>query len=1137
MKRKFAGFVWMTLLLVLALHSTSFAAKKTDAIPGDVIVVFKSSSEQNSKTTTTSKFDMKSEEMRVNQVASQSGARVSKIYTGLSQAAGRSFALLHSDTKSESELLEELRANPQVLGVSLNYKTYADVVPNDDKYSQLWGMAAASAEKVWDEGLTGADDVYVAVLDTGVDYTHEDLAANFETQGYSRNFSDSSISGDIKGHGSHVAGTIAAVGNNGKGVAGVNWKAKIISLKVLDDTGSGEFSWVVDALNYLCTFVDENPNLNLAAINLSLGGWIKVSPEDMISQNNSLWLAFKTFSDKNRAVICVSAGNDNHEVGKVGTGNYAGYYKYPASLRNISNMIVVAASDNNSTYSKASYSNYSTTYVDVSAPGSDVYSSIPGSSYGTKSGTSMSTPHVTGVAALLKSIIPTATPSQVKAAIKNGANTNYATSFTASGFLDAKKALQKLATATGKNLAPRILTTSLPGGTTSDSYDVTLTAQGASTIKWSKKSGTLPAGLKLTSAGRLYGKPTKVKSYNFTLLAKNSKGSTTKDFTVKVVPYTTSMNSVFTDGTLLKYYYDYVTVSGGVEPYTWKKVSGTLPKGLSVSYDGAYAYLTGTPSKVGTYEFTLRATDSNKVVVDKTFTVKVIPYTISINWSFSSATLGRYYSSNVYASNGVEPYTWKKVSGDIPVGLSLSYSGSTAYLTGTPAVPGTYNFTLRVTDTNKVTADKDFSVRVAQPSLYLYSTYKNGAPNSYYNDYVYVSGGTGPYTWKKVKGTLPTGLSLNPNGTYLYLNGTPSEEGTYTFTIRVTETATKAMADKAFTIKIAKPIITGTLSDGKLNVPYYGYLYADGGSSPFTWKVVKGKLPTGINLTYSSSSATLSGTPTKAGTFTFTVRATDANGVDTEDKEYTIEITKPEISWTFKNGTLKEDYADFVTVSGGTSPYTWEVTTGTVPTGTKLTFADNVAALWGKPTKTGTFTFKLKVTDYYGAAATQKFTVKITKASSSSNKSSNKNSSTSTGTTGNGNFSKGSPAKSTLPRTQVTVPEGPYDLSGNGETTVSVRAELRVVEEDVLESYEDKDSDMVKVQAGKPLRFVVGEWSKPVSGVMVHVDDKAAGSVKVSEKGNFTLPADVVQGDFKVGVKAKADDEVLESEELYIVAE
>ncbi len=1027
MRRKFIGLV----VFILTLAFSFTASAKDDVIPGDVIVLMKAPS-----VSTNSTFGIMAEKARVSQVAVKSGAKVKKNYTALSKAAGKSFALLHSDTQSAEKLLKELKKNPDVLGVSLNYVVHAFDQPDDEYYSKLWGPHAISADKLWDEGFTGTASTYVAVLDTGISYTHSDLAANFDTKGYSRNFSTASDYSDVKGHGSHVAGTIAAVGNNGIGVAGVNWKAKVFALKVLGDDGKGQWAWTTEALNYLCELVDANPNLNLASINLSLGGWISKTPDEMISGNDPMWAAFKAFSDKNRAVICVSAGNESQEVGKVGTGEYAGKYVYPASFKNISNMIVVAAADNNSSYSKAYYSNYSKTYVDVSAPGSGIYSTIPGNSYGSKSGTSMAAPHVTGAAALLKSIIPSETASQIKAAIKSGANTKIAKDYTASGFLDVKKALQTLQS-TSKT-KPKILTSSLPEGIVSEDYGVMLSAQGATPMTWTKKSGTLPKGLTLTKAGWLGGTPTKAGSYTFTLQAKNSKGTDTKKFTVNVKLYDMSITSSFKDATNGSTYYDYVEVSGGYANYTWKKVSGTVPNGLSLSYSGNRAKLSGTPTKPGTYTFKLRATDKNKVTAEKEFTVQISQYVITINYSFYNATMGREYSDWTSASNGVMPYTWKKVSGDLPPGLTLSYSNSDnkVRLTGTPKVPGTYNFKLRVTDKNKVTAEKTFSITVAMPSLSISRSFKNGALKAVYSDYVSVSGGTTPYTVKKVSGTLPTGLKLSVSGSSVYLKGTP----------------------------------------------------------------------------------------TKAGAFTFTLRVTDANKV-TADRAFTVNIIAPEMLWTFSNGTLKTAYGDYVTISGGTAPYTWSKTSGTIPTGLKLKYSGAVAMLYGTPTATGTFKFTLKVTDANKAAVSKTFTVKITKASSSSSKSSG----TDTGTKG-GTSSGVVDEKKSSSGSKSVVQNAP---SGGGKSVNNLRALLTVAEDDIVESYEGKDSDLVKVRAGKPLNFTVSGWSKDVTGVTVYVDEKALKNIKVTKKGTFTLPAEIVRGDFKVSVKAGE----LESEELFIIAD
>ena len=297
-------------------------------------------------------------------------------------------------------------------------------------------MDAINAPYAWNIS-TGADDVYVAVVDTGVDGDHPDLKDHISRE-YSRNFAgygkvgyDETAFYDVDDHGSHCAGTIAAVGNNGIGVAGVNWKAKIIALRIFPDAASGaEDADIVQAFNYIVGLLRNNPDMKLAAVNYSVGGWEEETPEQTV--NNPVWLAFKTLSDMNRTVICVAAGNEAHEAGVpspdfADRGVVKGYYAYPPSYKGIDNMIVVAAAESNLT--RASFSNYSRHYVDVAAPGSDIFSTRRSSAsedlkydsvdrlypYTLMSGTSMAAPHVTGVAGLLKAIFPDASASEIKA--------------------------------------------------------------------------------------------------------------------------------------------------------------------------------------------------------------------------------------------------------------------------------------------------------------------------------------------------------------------------------------------------------------------------------------------------------------------------------------------------------------------------------------------------------------------------------------------------------------------------------------------------------------------------------------------------------------------------------------------------
>jgi subtilisin family serine protease len=363
-------------------------------------------------------------------VASRAGAKAVATYNALSASREGVLAFVRSNGGGRTdELLAKLRSDPNVISAAPNYLMYSSAMPNDARYGELWGMDKINAPDAWDV-TSGGDGYFVAVLDTGIKPDHVDLAANFSAAN-SKNFTTGMFDippapivpddnyQDRHGHGTHVSGTVGAVGNNGVGVAGVNWDTSVIAVKVLDvdpltGRGSGTSSAIAAGLNHVVGLID-NKGVSVVSVNMSLGGWWQVTPQQMVERNDPLYVAFKLLSE--RTVVVVAAGNEGVAVG---APDNMGYYVYPASFINVPNKIVVGATDvsDNAAY----FTNWSETAVDILAPGVNIASTVMGGEYGNNSGTSMAAPHVAGAVALLKSANPAWGPTDLKRIILETAN-------------------------------------------------------------------------------------------------------------------------------------------------------------------------------------------------------------------------------------------------------------------------------------------------------------------------------------------------------------------------------------------------------------------------------------------------------------------------------------------------------------------------------------------------------------------------------------------------------------------------------------------------------------------------------------------------------------------------------------------
>ena len=317
-----------------------------------------------------------------------------------------------------AEKIAELRATPGVRAADLNALIergeMSDALPND-LTEDLWGLhnsgqkdgtagADIKAVSAWKEVTGTREGAVIAVIDTGVDITHPDLAANIWTNpdeipgngvdddgngvvddvhGYNAADDNADVM-DRSGHGTHVAGTIGAVGNNGEGVVGVNWQAQIMPVKIFDDNGRATVDGIVRGLQYAKS--------QGAAI--SNNSWGSRGYNEVLD---------KAFGAAGGMLHVVAAGNDGRSIDFGGA--------YPAALGH-DHILTVGATDRNDQL--ASFSNYGAYAVDVTAPGRDIHSTWPEGKYRTISGTSMATPHVAGAAGLLLQKYPDASPQEIK---------------------------------------------------------------------------------------------------------------------------------------------------------------------------------------------------------------------------------------------------------------------------------------------------------------------------------------------------------------------------------------------------------------------------------------------------------------------------------------------------------------------------------------------------------------------------------------------------------------------------------------------------------------------------------------------------------------------------------------------------
>ena len=496
---------------------------------------------------------------------------------------------------------------------------------------------------------------------------------------------------------------------------------------------------------------------------------------------------------------------------------------------------------------------------------------------------------------------------------------------------------------------PMITTENLPNGTIDVGYNQALTATGADPIIWSMESGNLPNGLTLSAGGIISGTPTSVTTSNFTVKATNSFGSDTKALSITINGIPPVITTTTLSNGIVGTSYSQTLAATGTTPMNWSLSSGSLPTGLSLSSAGV---ISGTPSEVSTYNFTVQATNlAGNNTKALAITINGVPPVITTT-TLPGGIVGTLYSQTLTAT-GTTPVNWSLSNGNLPTGLSLSSAG---VISGTPSETGTYNFTVQATNMAGNNT-KALAITVSATPVITTTTLPDGIVGTSYNQTLTATGTT-PVNWSMSSGNLPTGLSLSAAGV---ISGTPTAAGVFNFTIKATNSV--GNDTKALSILVLEPptITTTTLPSGLTGTAYSIQLSATG-TTPITWTLESGNLPVGLSI---STDGLISGIPTAESTFNFTVKATNSVGSDT--KPFSIIITAAAVAPTITTTTLPDgktdtEYSTHLEATG-TAPITWLLESGSLPNGLTLL---ETGIISGIPITAGTFNFKVQATNSAG---------------------------------------------------------------------------------------------------------------------------------------------------------------------------
>ena len=418
-----------------------------------------------------------------------------------------------------------------------------------------------------------------------------------------------------------------------------------------------------------------------------------------------------------------------------------------------------------------------------------------------------------------------------------------------------------------------------------------------------------------------------------------------------------------------------VIITGGVYPYEFSLEYGLLPFGLSLNL--ATGNINGTPTMEGSYTFGIGVTDSEYSYAEREFTVEVTEPLRIHNAGGASpiGTRGQSYFLSLDVTGGTWPYTFTRTAGSLPPGLSLGYYNGSIF--GIPTSTGSYYFTVQVRDDSDRTTSENFKITIENPLTITTSRLNDGITGQAFNQQLSASGGHYSYFWSVYAGHLPPGLSLmSVTG---QITGTPSmaTSGTVVFSVR---DLIGREYFKDFNFLVVDPLgfVTTSLPTGHRDSPYSELVRIRGGAGPYSYSY-QGQLPAGLSL--DPDTGIVSGTPTLGGYTNVTIEVSDSTWPTSQAISQTIGIRITSLLTIITSAVLPESRVGdalspiVLQAAGGPSPYTWEIVSGSPPSG--VTLDRDTGTISGTPSDSGDYLFTVLVTDANAQTAEKEFILHV----------------------------------------------------------------------------------------------------------------------------------------------------------------